>query len=310
MNNYKIIFIGTPDFAVPSLNKLIEANYNIITIITQPDKKVGRKQEVVYSPVKKVALKHNISLLQPQNIKEIAEEIKNLNPDIIITAAYGQIIPKSILDIPVFGCINIHGSLLPKYRGASPIQYAILNGDEKTGVTIMKMNEKMDEGQIISKQELTIKDTDTASSLHDKLSIMGSKLLTETLPKIFRKEIEYAPQDHAKATYTKILKKENGQIDWNKSAQKINRMIRAFYPWPGTYTHLNNKRLRIIKADIIKNKDNKIPGTIFTDNDNNLLIKCQEDALIINRIQLEGKKVTAGREFLKGHANILNKVLK
>jgi methionyl-tRNA formyltransferase len=314
--NYKIIFIGTPDFAVPSLNKLIKSNYNIISAITQPDKKVGRKQEVVFSPVKKVAIKHNIPLLQPKKIKEIYNKIEELKPDIIITCAYGQIIPKNILDIPKFGCINVHGSISPKYRGASPIQYAILNGDQKTGITIMEMNEKMDEGDIISQKEIEIENSDTASSLHDKLSDLGSDLLLETLPKIFNEEAKYTPQDNSKATYTKILKKENGKIDWNKDATKIERMVRAFYPWPGTYTKLRImnhklrfKRLKIINIKVLNVENNLEAGSFFKTKDENLAIKCGKNGLILEKVQIEGKKAMSGKEFLRGYKNVLNNIL-
>ncbi len=339
MNNLKIIFIGTPDFAVPNLNKLIKSNYDIISVITQPDKKVGRKQEVVFSPVKKVALKHDIPLLQPKKIKEIYNKIKELKPDIIITVAYGQIISKNILDIPKFGCINIHGSLLPKYRGASPIQCAILKDNKKTGITIMEMNEKMDEGDIISQKEIEINNNDTASSLHDKLSTLGSALLLETLPKIFKKEIKYTPQDNNKATYAKILKKEDGKIDWNKNANEIDSMIRAFYPWPGTYSELRIlnpcligrllkrrhesmphrqvteeatriKRLKIVNAGVYKISNDLKPGTIFKTKDGNLAIKCGKNSLILEKVQLEGKKETSGKEFLRGHENILTQIMK
>jgi len=308
--DYNIVFIGTPDFAVSSLSKLIESNYNIITVITQPDKKVGRKQEITYSPVKKVALKYNIPLLQPQKIKNIYKEIKELNPDIIITAAYGQIIPKNILDIPKFGCINIHGSLLPKYRGASPIQYAILKGDKETGITVMEMDEKMDEGDIISQKSIEIENSDTASSLHDKLSILGANLLLETLPKILDQKAKYIPQDKNKATYTKILKKEDGKIDWNKSADEIEKMIRAFYPWPGSYTKLDEKRLKIISAKVFKPENNLESGTIFITEDGNLAVKCNKNSLVLGKVQLEGKKEISGKEFLNGNKNILNKILK
>lgn len=314
---YNIIFIGTPDFAVPSLNKLIESNYNIITVITQPDKKVGRKQELIYSPIKKVALEHNIPLLQPQKVKEITKEIKKLQPDIIITAAYGQIIPKDILNIPKFGCINIHGSLLPKYRGASPIQYAILKGEKKTGITIMEMDEKMDEGDIITQKDIEIKNTDTSLSLHDKLSILGANLLLETLPKIFDNKVKCSPQNHSKATYTKILKKSDGKIDWNMSADEIDNMVRAFYPWPGTYAELRIlnqesgiKRLKIIKAGVYKISNELKPGSVFKAQDENLAIKCNKNALILEKVQLEGKKEMLGKEFLRGYPNILNKVIK
>jgi methionyl-tRNA formyltransferase len=315
----KVIFLGTPDFAVPSLEKLINHDYYIIEVITQPDKKVGRKQEIIPSAVKKAAVKLGLPFYQPDNIKNInaVKYIKSLKPDFIITCAYGQIIPKSILDIPKFGCINIHGSLLPKYRGASPIQYAILKGDKKTGITVMEMDEKMDEGDIISQKSIKIESNDTASSLHDKLSVLGANLLIETLPKILNKEIKYTPQNDSQATYTKILKKEDGKIDWNKNADEIDSMIRAFYPWPGTYAELKNsnhesriKRLKIIRASLIKIKNNLNPGTIFKTKDENLAVKCKINALILEKIQPEGKKVMSGQEFIRGYNNILNKIIK
>jgi methionyl-tRNA formyltransferase len=313
-SKYRIIFIGTPEFAVPSLKKLIENKLSPIAIITQEDKKVGRKQKIVFSPIKQVALKYDIPVLQPKSIKniEVEKHIKNLRPDIIIVAAYGQIIPQKILDIPKFGCVNIHASLLPKYRGASPIQYAILNGDNETGVTLMQMNEKMDEGNIIAQKKIKIIESYTTLTLSDQLSKLGAELLIETLPRIFKKEIKLIPQDQKKATYTKILQKDDGKINWEKSATEIELQIRAFSPWPGTYTNFQfsifnfQKRLKIIQAEAQASRPKSKPGTIFLTLDKKLAVACGKGSLILKKVQVEGKKEISGEEFIRGYFYILN----
>jgi len=279
----KIIFLGTPEFGAIILRGLIKNGYKPFLVITAPDKPVGRKQVLTPPPVKKIAEKYNITVTQPEKIKEAVTEIENLNPDLIICAAYGQIIPKEILEIPKYGCLNVHPSLLPKHRGASPIQTAILNGDKETGVTIILMNEKMDHGPILSSRELEFSIFNFQfSKLHNKLAELGVKLLLETIPKWINDEIKPKAQDESKATYTKILKKEDGKIDWSKSAEEIERQIRAFYPWPGTFTFIKHKgkilRVKILEASISK-----------------------EEKLIIKKLQPEGKKVMTFEEFKKGY---------
>jgi methionyl-tRNA formyltransferase len=310
IQDFKIVFMGTPDFSVPSLLSLISQT-NVLAVVTQPDKKVGRKQEVTQSPVKKIALEHKIEVLQPEKVKgnfEFIKQIKDLQPDLIVAVAYGFILPQEIIDIPKYGIINVHASLLPKYRGASPIQSAILNGDKETGVTIMLIDDKMDTGPMLGQRTITITDNDNFESLHDKLSMLGSDLLSETLSKYINGEIKPVAQNESEATYCKILNKEDGKIDWNKSAEEIERQIRAFNPWPGSFTFWEGKQLRIIKALDIKVIGNKI-GEVFKTNDG-IGVKCGKDALEILELQLEGKRPMTAKEFLNGYKGIIGTILK
>jgi methionyl-tRNA formyltransferase len=309
-NKIKTIFIGTPDFAVPSLRALIkDEDFDVVAVITQPDKRVGRKQILTPPPVKVEAQKHNIVIHQPEKIFNLKYLILNLNPDIIIVIAYAQIIPESILEIPKYGVINIHGSLLPKYRGASCIQAAILNGDEKTGITIMKMDKTLDTGPILAQTEIGIALDDTAGSLYAKLSELGASILTSTLKKYIAGEIKPQPQDNSSASYVGLLKKEDGKIDWKKSAEEIEKHIRAMNPWPSAFAKIKNKNLKIIEAEnnILKINKHKI-GELFLDN-NKLAIQCGQDALIIKKLQLEGKKEMVTEEFLRGHKDLIGMLL-
>ncbi|MDP3996034.1 MAG: methionyl-tRNA formyltransferase [bacterium] len=275
----KIIFLGTPKFGAIVLEGLIKSGHKPFLVITEPDKPVGRKQIITPPPVKVLAEKYNIPVVQPAKISEYAEEIEKLNPSLVIIAAFGQIIPKKILEIPEYGCLNVHPSLLPKYRGPSPIQFAILKGEEKTGVTIMRISEKLDTGPILSQQEIEVSQKETFESLHDKLAEAGTRLLIETIPRLLAGKLPPIPQEEAEATYTKILKKEDGKIDWDKSPKEIERQVRALNPWPGTYTLYNGKRLKILNAEAAGGK------------------------LIIKEVQLEGKKATTFEDFLKGHSD-------
>ncbi|MFA6296797.1 MAG: methionyl-tRNA formyltransferase [Patescibacteria group bacterium] len=309
LKNIKTIFFGTPDFAVPTLNSLIKGT-NLIAVVTQPDKKVGRKQIFLPSPVKQIAIKNNIKVLQPQKIKENIEfinQIKDLNPDVIIVAAYGKIIPKDILNLPKYGCINIHASLLPKYRGASPIQTAILNGEKETGITIMVMNEKMDEGDIIAQKTEKIYNDDTSETLHNRLSKIGAEFLLKILPDYINKKITPKPQDNNQATYTRIIKKEDGKIDWQQNAKNILQQINAFYPWPSAYTFIDKKRFKITKASIINQDTKKQNGTIFI-HENKIAVACFKNILVIDKWQPEGKKEIATSDYLRGNKNIINKI--
>jgi len=308
LNKIKVIFMGTPEFSVPILNSLIE-NYNVVAVVTQPDKKAGRKQEIVPSPIKKVALANKIEILQPESVtgnSEFIRSITKLKTDLIIVAAYGFILPQAILDIPTYGVINVHASLLPKLRGASPLQAAIMNGDDKTGVTIMLVNQKMDEGDILSQAQADINIDETFSSLHDKLSILGTHLLIDTLPKYLNKEIKPQKQDDAQATYCQLITKEDGKIDWHKSAQEIERQIRALNPWPGAWTMWGDKKLKIISADISEAKNVKKVGQVGND----LEVRCGKGSLKLKELQLEGKKVMKAKEFLNGYKNIIGQILK
>lgn len=310
---YKIIFWGTPEFGTPSLISLINhSNYEIVAIVSQPDKKVGRKQKIEFSAIKKIALENNIKIFQPEKLSAtFLNNLKKLSSDLNIVAAYGKIIPKQFLDLPKYKSINLHGSLLPKYRGASPIQSAILNQETKTGITAMLMDEKMDHGDIIAQEKIKICIDENAQTLHDKLSKLSAKLLIKILPNYLSKKIKLKQQNHKLATYTKILKREHGQVDWNQSNYKINAQIRAFYPWPGSFTYLNGKRLKIIKSSVSEHNFNlKKPGIIYLTKKNELAIQCSQNSLILEQVQLEGKKIITGANFLKGQKKIIGLQLK
>ena len=300
----KVIFMGTPEFSVPILNALI-ANYQVVAVVTQPDKRVGRKQILTPSPIKLLAVENKIPVYQPEKIKNngrFLNEIKELDPDLIVVASYGFILSKELLEIPKYGVINVHASLLPKYRGPSPIQAAILNGEDKTGVTIMMIEEKMDAGDILSKAEAEIAEDETFSSLHDKLSVLGTHLLIDTLLKYIKGEIKPQKQDDKKATYCKIITKEDGKINWSKSAQEIEQQVRALNPWPGTWTNWDEKSLKVIKAKVYKIAKGNNAGEVFKLNEG-LAVYCGQDALGILELQLEGKKPIPIKEFLNGFSN-------
>lgn len=304
---YNTIFIGTSDFGVPALEVLIE-KYNVKAVITQRDKKVGRKQIVTPPPIKTIAQEYNTEVWQPEKIKDTAEKIKNLNPDFVVVAAYAQIIPREILDIPKYGFLNIHASLLPKYRGASCIQAAILAGDTEIGVSIMKMDKGLDTGPILAQKSLKIGKDATAGTLFNKLSILGRDLLINTLDKYLAGKIEPIKQNNKKASYVSILNKKDGQIDWQKSALEIEKFIRAMHPWPGAFSYLDNKIIKIIDTSKIIEVNKYKPGELFLDN-GSLAIQCKKDALVINTLQLEGKKEISARDFLLGYRNKIGKAL-
>jgi len=261
----KTIFMGTPNFALPILEALITSkDFKPIAVITSPNKPVGRKQEMTPPPVKVLAHTHNIPVLQPEKVRtpEAVQQIKDLQPDLIIVAAYGKIIPGDILQIPKYGCINVHGSLLPKYRGPSPIQAAILEGEKATGITIMVMDENMDTGPMLLQQEITLDSKETFQTLHDKLSQLGADLLLQALPQYVRGELKPQEQDNTLATYCQMITREDGQLIWNKNSEELERQIRAFTPWPGAFTfyHIQpNKRLKILNAEILPDHGEKIP---------------------------------------------------
>ncbi|MEA1962980.1 MAG: methionyl-tRNA formyltransferase [Patescibacteria group bacterium] len=308
----KTIFIGTPDFGVPSLVKLINDEYfDIVSVITQEDKKIGRKRELKAPAIKQTALKYNLPVLQPKKISDIIEKIKQLSPDLIIVIAYSQIIPKQILDIPKYEVLNIHGSLLPKYRGASCVQAAIANGNKTTGVTIMKMDEHLDTGPILSQAKIKINNTDTAEILFDKLSQLGADILIPAIKNYINKKIKPMSQDNFKSSYVGTLKKSDGRVNWNKSAEEQERFIRAMHPWPGSFGELKteNQTIKIIGVEhkpalINKHK----PGTIFLDN-NKLFIQCAKNSLEIKNLQLSGKKIMAAQEFINGYSKYIGKIL-
>ena len=296
----KIIFMGTPDFAVPVLQAL-DDNYKVSCIITQPDRMVGRKQEVMHPPVKVEADKRVILTLQPEKIKDIVEEVKHINPDLIVTCAYGQIIPKEILNIPRLGCINVHASLLPKLRGGAPIHRAIMEGHSKTGITIMYMNEKMDDGDIISQVEIPILDNDTASSLHDKLSVLGAKLLIETLPSIINGTNSRTKQNRDEVTFAFTIKREDERIDFSKTKRDIHNQIRGLNSWPGAYCLYEGKILKVWNSYVT---DNYFPamfdGQITNVYDDGFGVKVSNGEIVFTEVQLEGKNKMSAKEFLNG----------
>ena len=316
MNKIRTILIGTSEFAERIFEKLREVRLplvEIIAVITAPDKPVGRKQILTPSPVKKWALENNLPVLQPDKIKKPGwvTKIKELNPELIILCAYGQIIPKEILSIPKYSALNIHPSLLPKYRGASPIQAAILNGDKETGVSLMIMDEEMDHGPIISNLKSQISNLKlTYDELSEKLADLSAELLIKTLPDWIGGKIKPQAQDHAKATFCKLIKKEDGKIDWNKSVEEVERQIRAFCEWPESYTDFNGKILKIIEADSENKNTEKKPGEVFLDENKNICVQTGNGILILKQIQLEGKKPMTAKDFLNGHPEIIGASLK
>ena len=298
MNNKKIVFMGTPDFACPVLEALIK-NYDVCLVVSQPDKLVGRKRILTNTPVKQVALDNNIEVFQPEKIKEDYKKIIDINPDIIITCAYGQIIPEELINLPKYGCVNVHASLLPKYRGGAPIHWAKINGDDKTGVTIMYMDKCMDSGDIISQSEIEIKDEDTTESLFDKLSVLGASLLIKTLPSIFDNTNERIKQDESLITYAYNIKREDEKVDFNDTGKNIINKIRGLYSWPLANFTIDNLEYKIYDAFFEKCNVNN-PGIITKIDKNNFGISCQDGIIYINRIKPFGKKEMVIKDFLNG----------
>ena len=315
LGKIKIIFFGTPDFAAEILQSLIDNDQNIAGVFTQPDKKTGRRQEVAPSPVKKLAIDNDIPVFQPVSLKDdkLFEEIKKISADLFIVAAYGKILPREILDLPKYGAVNIHASLLPKHRGASPVQCAILSGDKETGITLMQMNEKMDEGDILMREKTEIGETETAETLLAKLSRLGAKMIADFIPAMIQGNIQTVPQEHAKAAYCKPIKREDGKITWNISAEEIYRKWRAFHPWPGIYSRLNlkngPKRLKLVDIYIRQGDDiGEKPGKIIKYKED-IAVQTKRGLVILKKIQLEGKKEIAPNEFLKGYPEFIGQIL-
>ncbi len=300
---WRIIFFGTPSFALPSLDCLLQGSDQIVAVVTQPDRKKGRGQRMTPSPVKRFALERGMEVFQPERVKDEAfqEKLRELYPHLIVVAAFGQILPKSILDLPIYGCINVHASLLPKYRGAAPIAWAILNGEEITGITIMRMDEGMDTGDILSQAQVPIEKGESAKSLEEKLSLLGGKLLVETIEKMKRGEISPIPQDHTRATYAPPLKKEDGKIDWRREAELIDRQVRAFNPWPGAFTRWNDRLLKIYRGEVRKHPHPEEAGRVIWVGSDFIEVATGKDSFLIKEVQLEGKRRMEVREFLLGH---------
>lgn len=297
MKDLNVVFMGTPEFAVPILESLIKET-NVKLVVTQPDKMVGRKKQIVFSPIKKLAIDNNIEVFQPNKIKEDYQRIIDINPDIIITCAYGQIIPKIILDYPKYKCINVHASLLPKLRGGAPLNRAIIDGYKETGVTIMYMDEKLDTGDMISFYKYDILDDDTYLSLVEKLSVEGAKLLIDTLPKIINNTNTRIKQDDSESTYASIIKREEEHIDFNKSVNEVDNLVRGLFNEPLANTIINDIEYKIVKGHyIIKNS---IPNKINIIDKNNLGIGCKDGIYYIDEIKPSGKNIMDIKSFLNG----------
>lgn len=297
----RIVFMGTPDFAVPSLQALIDAGHDVCAVYTQPDKPQGRKQILTAPPVKTLALEHDIPVFQPNTLKNEDEQarLRELAPEVIIVVAYGKLLPKAVLDIPPHGCINVHGSLLPRWRGAAPIQWAVIAGDEKAGVTTMQMAEGLDTGDMLLTYETKVGEKETAGELFDRLAQSGAELLTQTLVKL--DEITPRPQDDAQSCYAHMLDKQMAVIDWSKSAHEIDCLIRGLNPWPIALTTLSGERLKVFAAE--KAAGNGEPGTVLeADPKKGLTVACGEGALKLTEIQLVGGKRMKANDFLRGHA--------
>lgn len=299
MKNLKVIFMGTPTFSVPALEKLIEST-NVILVVSQPDREKDRKGNIIPTPTKKVAIQNNIEVYQPVKIKESTEYITSLKPDIIITCAYGQIIPQLILECPKYGCINIHGSLLPKLRGGAPIHHAIINGDKKTGITIMYMDKLMDSGDIISQKEINIEDNDNLDSLYAKMSVLGAELLIETLPSIIDGTNKRIKQDQEEVTYGYNITKEEEKIDFSKNSIEIHNRIRGLSSIPGSYCFLDEKRLKIYQSEITNIKSSDIPGKINKIDKTGIYVNTNDNIIKLIDIKLEGKKRCLVKDFVNG----------
>ena len=297
MGKINVVFMGTPEFAVPILEYLIEAT-NVVLVVTQTDKEIGRKKELTFSPVKKVAVQHNIEVFQPLKIKNDYEIIRQLNPDVIITCAYGQILPKGLLDIPTLGCLNVHASILPEYRGATPMQSAIMDGKTQTGVTLMYMDEGMDTGDIIASISCPITKEDDLGSLHDKLSLLGVQILKQELNNIISKTNKRIKQDNSKATYTHLIKREDELINFNEKGSNIINKIRAFSPYPLAYFKINNNEIKVIKASFIPQKSDKI-GLVVYDK-KQMGITCKDGLINLEVVKPFGKKEMNIISYLNG----------
>jgi len=329
--SWRIVFFGTPSFAVPTLKSLLEGPDEVIAVITQPDRKKGRGQRLILSPVKETVLqyaslpfkgragegrgvglkKQEIPLFQPERVKEesFQESLRRLDPDLFVVAAYGQIFPRSLLEIPRHGAINVHASLLPKYRGAAPIAWAILRGETMSGVTIMKMDEGMDTGDILLQKETPIGDDETAETLHDRLALAGAELLPEVVAKMKRREISPVCQDPSRVTFAPPLRKEDGRIDWGREAKEIHRQVRALYPWPGAYTSLEGQLLKIFEGAVREGRPGGKTGKVSWVGIDSVEVGTGKGSFLIKEVQLEGKKRMSIRDFLAGHPIAVGTVL-
>ncbi|CEK31424.1 methionyl-tRNA formyltransferase [[Clostridium] sordellii] len=299
----KIVFMGTPEFAVPCLQKIIDEGHEVLAVVTQPDKPKGRGKKLAMPPVKELALKYNIDVYQPVKAREdsFVEKLKEINPELIVVVAFGQILPKSILDIPKFGCVNVHASLLPKYRGAAPLNWVIINGEEKTGVTTMYMDVGLDTGDMILKSEIPLDDEITAGELHDKMMVQGAEVLKDTIDLISKGEVPREKQNDEETCYSPIMDKSLGNIDWSKSATDIHNLIRGVNPWPSAYTTYDKQTMKIWKTKVLDKLSEKTPGTILSVDKNGIEVSTGDKVLQISEIQMSGKKRMIVSEYIKGN---------
>ena len=301
---WRIVFFGTPSFALPTLRGLLEGPDEVVGVVTQPDREKGRGRRIVISPVKELALQHGLTVLQPEKVKEEAfqEALSGLQPDLFVVVAYGQILPKPVLNIPKYGAVNVHASLLPRYRGAAPIAWAILKGEKVTGVTTMVMDEGMDTGDILLQAEVPIGREETCENLHDRLAPLGAQLLSKTIERMKAGDLRAIPQDHSKATYAPPLKKEDGHIHWEREAGEIDRQVRAFNPWPGAFTKWGDRLLKIYGGEIRERMAEGKAGVVVWVGSDFIEVAAGKGSYLIKEVQLEGRKKMTIREFLSGHA--------
>lgn len=310
MKEKKVIFMGTPSYSIPVLKMLIE-NTNVIAVITQPDKEIGRKKILTPCPVKQLAQEQNIKVISPHKLKEEYQQITELNPDIIITCAYGQILPEELIYSPKYNTVNVHASLLPKYRGGAPIHHAIINGEKETGITIMYTDKGMDSGDIITQEKIEINENDTYDIINQKMSELGAKLLKETLPSIFNNTAPRQKQDDTQKTLAPIIKREDEHIEFNKTAEQVHNKIRGLSSIPGAYTLLENTRIKILQTEKTNNKTNKTPGTITKIEKDGIYVACNDKEIKITQLQVSGKKPMLVKDYLNGikKENLLEKIL-
>lgn len=299
----RVVFMGTPDFAVGTLDEIIRAGHEVALAVTQPDKPKGRGNAMQFPPVKEAAIAHGIPVFQPNRIRlpENVRELKKYEPDIIVVVAFGQILPEEILNMPKFGCINVHASLLPKYRGAAPIQWAVINGERETGVTIMRMDTGIDTGDMIVCKKVPLAEEETGGSLFDKLAEEGAKLCVRAMAAIEEGTAVYTPQNHKEATHTSMIHKELGSIDWNRPAVELERLVRGLNPWPSAYTKLHGKNFKIWRAKVISAASDKSPGCIVKAEKNDLWVQTGDGVLALLEVQMEGKKRMDAGAFLRGY---------
>lgn len=299
----RVVFMGTPDFSVPVLKRLIDDGYNIVGVVTQPDRPKGRKRELTPPPVKVEALKHHLPIIQPEKLKkpEDLQQVLDLQGDLIVTAAFGQILPKELLESPKFGCINVHASLLPEYRGGAPIHQAIIDGKKETGITIMYMVEKLDAGDILTQAKVDILEEDHVGTLHNKLSVIGAELLSHTIPKLVAHELTAIKQDETKVTFAPNISREKEKIDWKKDGEAIYNQIRGLHPWPVAYTVLAEQPLKIWWAEKVITENNSEPGTIIAVEENGFIVRTgNRTSIKIVDLQPAGKKRMSAEQFLRG----------